>query len=467
MSAERAQTAPPRAHLTDVGNGQRFAQQHGEWVKYCWVWRSWLVWTGTHWRRDPGDGVLELAKATAKAIYLEAGGAANPDDRERLARWAAQSENEKRLRSMLALAQSEPGIPVLPDQLDADPWALNVENGTLDLRTGDLRPHRRENFITKCIPVAYDPAATCPNWLAVLDRIFDGRASLITFLQRALGYSLTGDTSEQCLFLLWGSGANGKSTVLSTALSLLGDYATSTRPETLMVKQGDQIPNDVARLKGARLLVAIEAEATHRLAESLVKAMTGQDTLTARFLRQEFFTFTPMFKVFIGSNHKPVIRGSDLAIWRRIRLIPFTITIPEDQQDKRLADTLRTESAGILRWAVEGCLAWQRDGLGLPDEVKAATDEYRADMDIIGAFLGERCVLSADAKCAARELYEAYNTWAYQGGDKRPLTEKTFSLRLGERGFAKKATAKGKVWSGLRVRGLLDQEPDWVSDDAQ
>ncbi len=470
MNAEREQVAPSRAHLTDIGNGQRFAQQHRQWVRYCWPWRSWLLWTGTHWRRDPGDGILELAKATVRAIYLEAGGGANPDDRERLAKWAVKSENEKLLRSMLALAQSEPGIPVLPDQLDTDPWALNVENGTVDLRTGELRPHRREDLITKLVPVAYDRAALCPTWLAVLARIFDNRAELVAFLQRGFGYSLTGDCSEQCLFIFYGGGANGKTTLLTTAVTMLGDYAVSTRPESLMVKRGDIIPNDVARLKGARLVIAVEAEAGQRMAEGLVKQMSGQDRMTARFLHQEFFDFTPTFKIFLATNHKPLIRDTTHAMWRRVRLVPFTVTIPDNEQDRHLPDKLRAEWPGILAWAVQGCLAWQRDGLGLPEEVKAATDDYRREMDVLGAFLSERCVIEEAeeaATCGARALYEIYNSWAYQGGEKKPLSETTFNLRLAERGLTKKKTNKGQVWLGLRLRGLLDEEPNWVSEEAK
>jgi putative DNA primase/helicase len=465
VSDEREQTIRPRAHLTDVGNGQRFALQHGAWVRYCWPWHSWLLWTGTHWQRDPGNGVLELAKATAKAIYLEAGGAATPDDRDRLARWAAKSENEKLLRSMLALAQSEPGIPVLPEDLDTDPWALNLTNGTLDLKSGTLRPHHRDDRITKCIPVAYDPAAGCPQWLAVLGRIFDGRAPLITFLQRALGYSLTGDCSEQVLFVLWGSGANGKTTLLTTAVTMMGDYALSTRPETLMVKKGDQIPNDVARLRGARLVIAVEADGGQRLAEGLVKQMTGQDRMSARFMRQEYFDFTPNFKVFLATNHKPLIRDTTHSMWRRVRLLPFSVTIPDQEQDHHLTDKLRAEWPGILAWAVRGCLDWQREGLGLPDEVKTATEAYRAEMDTLGEFLREECVLEAGAQVLARALYQRYDTWAFRTGEKKPLSQKALSLALAERGLTKRHTEKGAAWTGLRERGLTDAPPpDWVTE---
>lgn len=450
-----------RPNLSEVGNAERFALQHGQWVRYCWLWRRWLIWTGTHWRKDEGDSVLRLAKATVKGIYLEAGGAASPDERERLARWAMASETEKRLRSMLALAQAEPGIPVRPEALDRDPWALNVQNGTLDTRTGQLGPHRREDLITRCLPVAYDPEAGCPIWRATLERILDGRADLIRYFQKAIGYSCTGDTTEQVLFLCWGIGRNGKTTILSTAVTLLGDYALSTRPETFMVKYGDGIPNDVAQLKGRRLVIAVEAEAGQRLAEGLVKQMTGGDTLTARFMRAEFFQFTPTFKIFLATNHKPQIRGTDLAIWRRIRLIPFTVTIPESEQDRQLPDKLKAELPGILRWAMEGARLWHAEGLGLPEAVRVATEAYRGDMDTLGDFLRDQCFIETGARVEAGPLYQAYEAWCHTSGEKT-LTARTFGLHLKERGFTPERTghAQMRSWAGLRLRSMTDPGPD-------
>ncbi len=465
MSAEQM---PPvtaigqRANLTDVGNAERFACQHGDWVRYCYEWRAWLLWDGRHWRKDPGDGAMRLAKATARRIYEET--ATEPDDarRQRLAAWAVQSESEKRLRAMLALAQSEPGIAVRPDALDSDPRLLNVDNGTLDLRTGELRPHRREDLLTKIVPVVYDPAATCTLWLATLERIFGGRRPLIDYMQKAIGYALTGDTTEQVLFVFWGGGSNGKTVILTTAVTMLGDYALSTRPETLMAKKGDSIPNDVAQLRGRRLVIAVEADPGQRLAEGLVKQMTDGDVMTARFMHAEFFEFEPTFKLFLGTNHRPAIRGTDHAIWRRIRLIPFTVTIPDDQQDRHLTEKLRAEWPGILAWAVQGCLDWQRDGLGLPDEVKAATETYRIDMDLLGDFLEECCVFEAGATLASSTLYESYDAWAHRNGEK-PLSHRAFSLRLAERGLQKRHTERGTVWSGLRFPTPMDAVPDWVT----
>ena len=457
------QAAAQRAHLTDVGNAERFAFQHGAWARYCHEWRAWLLWDGTHWEKDAGDGAMRLAKATARGLYDEAAAEVDEDRRKKIAAWAVQSENEKRLRSMLALAQSEPGIAVRTEALDADGWALNVLNGTLDLRTGELRPHRREDLQTKLVPVAYDPEAMCPLWLATLERILGGRRELIAYLQKAIGYALTGVTTEQVLFVFFGIGANGKTTILTTAVTMLGDYALSTRPETLMMKKGDAIPNDIAQLKGRRLVIAVEAEPGQRLAEGLVKGMTGGDVMTARFMRSEFFQFTPTFKIILGTNHRPAIRGTDHAIWRRIRLIPFTVTIPDSEQDRFLTEKLKSEWPGILAWAVAGCLAWQREGLGLPDEVKAATEAYRADMDRLKEFLDESCVLEAGAQLASSELYQSYDAWAHRSNEK-PLSQKQFSERLREHGLEKKRAEQGMVWLGIRFRSFMDTEPAWVTE---
>ncbi len=360
----------------------------------------------------------------------------HPDDekRQKLVKHALSTESEARLRAMINLAQSEPGIPVTEVELDADPWLLNVLNGTLDLKTGELRPHLREDLITKLSPVRYDLDATCPTWDKFLQHIMDGDEDRIRFLQKAIGYSLTGSTTEQVLFIFYGNGANGKSTFLITIHSLLGDYARQTPTETLLIKRGNGIPNDVARLKGARFVDAAEAESGKQLAEALVKQLTGGDKIPARFLYGEFFEFDVTFKLFLAVNHKPIIRGNDYAIWRRIRLVPFNVTIPPEEQDKTLSEKLKAELPGILRWAVEGCLLWQKEGLGVPDLVKSATGDYRAEMDVIADFIAECCEVAPGAKTPFKALYKRYTEWC-QENQEESIGKKDFGRCLTERGF--------------------------------
>jgi putative DNA primase/helicase len=440
--------------LTDMGNAHRLVAKHGDGLRYCHLWNKWLVWDKRRWRVDETGEVVRLAKQTVQAIYAEAAEANDQDASQALAKHALKSQAEARIRAMITLAESEPTIPVRPDELDAHPWLLAVSNGTLDLRNGWLRPHERADLITRLAPVAYEPEAACPIWLAFLERIMDGDADLIGFLQRAVGYALTGNTGERALFLLHGSGANGKSTFLETLRVILGDYAMRTPTETLLARHEGAIPNDVARLKGARFVAASEAEEGKRLAESLVKALTGGDTISARFMRGEWFDFQPEFKLWLATNHKPIIRGTDKGIWDRIRLIPFLVRIPDDEQDKALSAKLWGELPGILAWAVRGCLSWQQFGLDSPAAVMHATSEYRAEMDTLGHFLDNVCTQDNDARVPAQALYSAYKTWA-EGAGERPISQRAFSTRLTERGFVhRRSGATGNsVWYGLTVNG--------------
>ena len=439
--------------LTDLGNAERLVYHFGDRIRYCHAWKKWLIWDDTRWVIDQTGQIQQLAKKVVRRIYREVQDfALHADKRQSIAKHALASESDKRLAAMIALAQSE--VSITPDMLNCYPWLLNCLNGTVDLRTGALLPHRMEDFITRLAPVCFEPDARCPRWLEFLNRIMDGNQHLIDFLQRAVGYALTGETSEQVLFIFWGGGANGKSTLLQAMSHVLGDYAMSTPTETLLVKRRGAIPNDVARLKGARFVVACEADAENRLAESLIKQMTGGDTISARFLHQEWFDFEPTHKVFFGTNHKPVIKGTDYAIWRRIRLVPFEITIPEGERDKNLPEKLKAEAVGILAWAIQGCLAWQRQGLGAPEEVKEATDNYREEMDVLGEFLKDRCRLSHDARVSSKDLYEAYTTWCEVNGQE-PVAQRAFVSALTEKGFKRSRVGHVGVrgWSGV---GLLD-----------
>ncbi len=447
-------TVAPEYGLTDLGNARRLVRLHHQDLRYCFPWDKWLVWDGTRWVFDTSGEVYRRAKETVKSIYAEAAQTEDSREREQLAKHAMRSESDARIRAMINLAQSEPGIPVLPEDFDADPWLLNVQNGILDLRTGELRPHSREAMMTKIIPVPYDPEAECPLWLKFLDRIMAGNEALISYLQRVVGYTLTGDTREQCLFMLYGTGANGKSTFLETLRALFGDYGQQADFTTFLQSKDDRVRNDIARLMGRRFVAAIEADAGRRLAEVLVKQLTGGDTVTARFLYREFFEFKPTFKIFLAANTKPTIRGQDYGIWRRIRLIPFEVTIPAEEQDKELPEKLKDELPGILTWAVQGCQEWQRIGLAEPNEVLQATDKYRKEMDLLAAFIDECCVIRSTARVASKALYEAYVQWCHDNAEE-PLTARTFGLRLKDKGFEQMRTNRFRGWIGI---GLIGQD---------
>jgi putative DNA primase/helicase len=380
--------------------------------------------------------------------------------------WALTSEAAPRINAMLDLARSEPGIPVLPVDLDRDMWLFNCANGTLDLRTGELRQPRREDLLTKLSPTEYQPDAPCPNWLAFLDAIFQGDEYLILFMQRLLGYCLTGDVREQILPILWGGGANGKSTLVNAVLTTMGpDYAMKAPPDLLMESRSDRHPTELANLFGKRLVVASETHQGRRLNEALVKDITGGEPIRARRMREDFWEFSPTHKVFLLTNHRPEVRGTDEGIWRRLRLVPFEVTFwnpddpnnvgkvlpPELCQDKALGDKLTAEAPGILAWMVSGCLGWRAEGLTLPEKVSAATTEYRQAEDILAQYIAECCLIGSAMKCKASDIYASYKRWSEAMGETEQLSSKRFGEAMSERGFKRKKS--GTIWYlGVEVR---------------
>jgi putative DNA primase/helicase len=473
-SLRRAGTAAPTLeeepstfNLTDMGNAERLVRHFVERLRYCYEYKRWLIWTGKVWEWDEGGKIAALAKMAVRNIYHEAGN--EPDDKKRkeLADHAKHSESDHRINAMISLAQSEPGIPIKPCELDADSWLFNCLNGTVDLRTGELLRHRREDLLTIIVPVEYDPEARCPLWLGFLDRVTGSDKDLITYLQSAVGYSLTGNTRQQVIFLLYGLGNNGKSTFTMTIRMLVGPYGERLDADDLMLKDGKSgggPKEGIASLRNKRYVVGSELQDGKRLDVSLVKDMTGGETVKARRLYEHDIEFMPTFKLWLYGNHKPVIADSTLSIWRRVKQIPFAVTIPQSEVDKELPAKLEAEMPGILAWAVRGCLHWQQYGLNEPEIVTTATASYRHEQDILGDFLEDCCILEDPATIYKADLKTEYQNWCQTNGIE-PVTQRTFKTRLVEKGIGdgRSSDGKSRIWRGIRLRAATDVISD-ISD---
>jgi putative DNA primase/helicase len=438
---------------SDLGNARRLVARHGAGIRYCYERGSWLTWNGCTWSWDDSGEIDRLAKDTVGAIREEVSAATNGNGSALLA-WATASEAAPRLRALIELARTEPSIPISLNRLDEDPMLLGVENGVVDLRSGELLPPRREDYISKTATVRYEPEANCPRWDRFMGEITGGDAEMIRYLHQIFGMTLTGDTREQQMFVLHGPGKNGKSTLIETLKGILGPYAVTASASTFQASNTDRVRSDIAALAGARLVAASEGYGDRPLDGEVVKRLTGGDTVTARRLYQAEFEFTPQFKVLFATNHLPEINRRDAALGRRIRIIPLTVECPEERRDKQLKSALIRERAGILARLVRGSLDWQEHGLVEPEAVKMATANYHGAENIVACFIDGECERTPTASVLSRDLYQAYVTRCEQA-DLVPVTQQQFSTEVKRLGFERKLQGKDRLaaYVGLKLRG--------------
>jgi putative DNA primase/helicase len=417
-----------------------FARQHEKTLRYVAMWKRWMTWTGQYWRHDGTLMAFDLARVLCREASGECG-----DDKLKDGIASAST-----VAAIERLAKADRRIAATVDQWDADPWLLNTPGGVVDLRVGKCRPHVPGDYMTKITAVAPNARPT-PTWLAFLERATGGDAELIAFLQRVAGYALTGETIEHAMFFLFGVGANGKSTFINAITDVFGDYYRTAPMETFTASKSERHPTDMAGLLGARLVTSIETEEGRHWAEAKIKAMTGGDTISARFMRQDFFEYKPQFKLLIAGNHKPGLRSVDEAIRRRLHLIPFTVTIPPAERDTELGAKLKAESAGILAWMIQGCLEWQRVGLAPPPAVTSATDAYLEAEDKISAWITDCCARDNRAFETSARLFASWKAWTERTGEFTG-TQRRFSDNLVNRGInGHRDKAEGRGFIGLRI----------------
>jgi putative DNA primase/helicase len=451
MSRSKATHFYPR---TDSGNAELFAAIYGEIVRFDHKQQRWLIWDGKRrrWAEDTQGKTRGLMKATARQRHEIAFKSVESEERTRQVRWALGSESYYRIDKALELAKSETPISDDGEGWDADPWLLGVANGVVDLRTGTLRSECPGDRITKHSPVQYDPSAKCLRFEQFVSEIFNGDSETIRFVQKAVGYSMTGVVTEQCLFCCYGSGANGKSTLFGVLHHILGlgEYAANLPFSALELQNRNN--NDLAMLVGARFATAAETREGARLNEQRIKSLTGGDPITAKWLYHDPFTFQPTHKHWLAFNHKPVIADETEGMWRRVRFIPFTRQFMQKEQDRDLLDTLKAEAPGILAWAVKGCLLWQREGLGIPPAVAEATSAYREESDHLGQFTDECCICDAGASVPSTDLWRRYCRWVEEN-EEVPLSRQVFAERMEKRGFRRgRSGHEGtRTWEGIRL----------------
>jgi putative DNA primase/helicase len=442
-----ADAAPP---FSDEALALDFAERHQHQMRYVAPWSRWFLWTGDRWAQDDTLRAFDLAREICRD---GAAGCNTPST-------AARITSAKTVAAVASLARSDRRLAATVDQWDSDPWLLNTVGGVMDLRTGHLRPHRREDYMTKITSVA--PGEDCPLWRSFLDRVTGGDVELQAYLQRLAGYALTGSTREHVLPFAFGTGGNGKGVFIGVLAGAMGDYHKTAPIETFAASHGDRHPTELAMLRGARLVTAQETEEGRRWAEAKIKMLTGGDRIAARFMRGDFFEFVPQFTLLIAGNHKPGLRSVDEAIRRRFHLIPFDVTIGPHERDETLPEKLKDEWPGILAWAIKGCLAWHAGGLHPPAVVRAATDAYLDGQDALRAWLEECCDLNPNAWTPRTELYTSWQAWAERARE-FILPRPRFFDALEARGFAeRRQPGKGtRGFQGLDVKQHDFSEAHW------
>jgi putative DNA primase/helicase len=449
--------AEQRENLTDLGNVRRFVLHHHDRLRSVLSKKMnpWYLWQGSHWEPDRTGEAMRLAKQTVRSIHLEADRVSDEEQRAELQQHAYKSEGAERIRAIIDLAKTEPEISIRDDQLDRDPWLFNVQNGTIDLSTGRLLKHKKTDYITKISPVAFDRRATAPRWIGFLEDIFAGDKALIGFMRRAIGYTLTGDTREHVLFFCYGQGRNGKSTLMEALRELMHDYSVQADFSTFQSTRNDGPRHDLARMRGARLVAAIEARGDRSFDETVLKQMTGGDTVTARNLYESSFEFRPQFKLWLAANHLPLVREQTEAFWSRILMIPFTIVIPAHKRKKNLGKQLIKEMPGILNWALEGCEEWRKNGLMAPDTVRKAISDYKDEYDILSEFFKERCKMRDDEWTTRAALYQSFVDWWQETRGRNPLSHIAFNRLLSERADLRPSKREGiRGWRGIGIKDI-------------
>ena len=426
-----------------------FAELHASDLRYVAAWGRWLSWDGTRWQFDNTLAAYDLVRKVCRVAAAQC-------NKGKIASVLASA---KTVAAIERLAKADRRIAATVDQWDVDPWLLNTPGGVIDLKTGRMRPHQPDDYMTKITAAAPSRACSTPTWLGFLDRVTGGDGELIAFLQRMVGYALTGSIQEHALFFGYGTGANGKTTLLNAITGVVGDYHRTAPIETFTAAQSERHPTDLAGLRGARLVTATETEEGRRWAEAKIKALTGGDKIAARFMRQDFFEYTPQFKLLIAGNHKPGLRSVDEAIRRRLHLIPFAVTIPIEERDSNLGDRLRSEWPGILAWMIAGCMEWQKRGLAPPDAVTSATAAYLEAEDALTAWLDEVGTRDVNAWETTKALFTSWKAWADNAGE-HPGTMKRFVQNLETRGLTAERQRHARGFRGLRLRTDMYGEPE-------